>query len=220
MSSSFAPLCQVGNGRCAQRGVIESCSTVKKKLVHATTTGYWETEANYVYYLDLRLADELVHFFKDASVTELGAGHGCYTEYLASRNVSIRAFDGSPGIGNRTRNLVQTADLSRNLSLGKSDWVLCFEVAEHVPQKYEETFVRNLDVHNKKGILISWSSLNPPHGVGHVNPRSEEWVVARFAQLGYVVDAKPTQSLRRSALFPWFRSNVLVLRRSAEIKNF
>lgn len=209
----LAPLCQVGNGRCAQRGVIVGCSTAKKKLVHATATGFWETEANYVYYLDLRLADELVHFFKDASVTEFGAGHGCYTEYLASRNVSIRAFDGSPDIANRTQNLVQTADLSRNLSLGKSDWVLCFEVAEHVPQKYEETFVKNLDEHNKKGILLSWSSLKPPHGVGHVNPQSEKWVVERFAQLGYRVDAKPTQILRHSALFPWFRSNVLVFLR-------
>ena len=213
--SSFAPLCQVGSGRCVQRGVILSCSTAKKKLVHATNTGYWETDATYVYYLDLRLAEALAQFLKDASVTEFGAGHGCYTDFLASRNVSIRAFDGSPEIGNRTQNLVRTADLSRNLSLGKSDWLLCFEVAEHVPQKYEETFVRNLDVHNTKGILLSWSSLRPPHGVGHVNPRSEEWVVARFAQLRYVVDAKSTQSLRRSALLPWFRSNVLVLRRSA-----
>ena len=211
-SVHFAPLCR----SCLQGGVVANCNTGKKGLVHPTATGVWETELNYVYYLDLRLADELVNFFtsEESDITEFGAGHGCYTFHLASRNVSVRAFDGLPNIANVTHNLVRTADLSQKMKLGKTDWVICMEVAEHVPQKYEDALIYNLDEHNRKGILLSWSNLKPPHGNGHVNVRSETWVKERFAALGYAADGKATKQLRQAARFPWFKTNLLVLRRT------
>ena len=104
-------------------------------------------------------------------VMELGAGMGCYTQYLASRGVPIRAYDGSPTVAQKTDGLVQTADLSRRQSLGpRADWVFCIEVAEHIPPQFEEALLSNVHEHNRKGVVLSWSSLKPPHGNGHVNP--------------------------------------------------
>ena len=217
--AGFAPVCQIGSRSCTQGGVTTSCSTAKKKeLAHPTSTGFWEIDPKYVYYLDVRLTDELVNFFKaeKSDVMELGAGMGCYTYHLQSRGVSIRAYDGSPSIANRTNGLVHTADLSQKMSLGKpADWVACIEVAEHVPPQYEGALISNLQEHNRKGILLSWSSLKPPHGNGHVNPRSEQWVIARFAELGYTVDVKASRQLRQAAQLPWFKSDLFVMRRSS-----
>ena len=104
-------------------------------------------------------------------VMELGAGMGCYTQYMASRGVPIRAYDGSPTVAQKTDGLVQTADLSRRQSLGpRADWVFCIEVAEHIPPQFEEALLSNVHEHNRKGVVLSWSSLKPPHGNGHVNP--------------------------------------------------
>ena len=153
----------------------------KKDFAHPTSTGFWEVDSNYAYYLDTRLADALIRFLREpvtnttSDVLELGAGMGCYTQYLASRGVPIRAYDGSPTVAERTDGLVQAADLSRRQSLGyRADWVFCIEVAEHIPPQFEDALLSNLDEHNRKGLVLSWSSLKPPHGNGHVNPRVDE----------------------------------------------
>ena len=199
-TSTFRPICQVDSKSCARDGLPASCSTKKKKdLAHLTSTGFWEVDSQYAYYLDRRLADALVRFLDEAvenststsaavdtrstsatgaavrttsDVMELGAGMGCYTQHLASRGVSIRAYDGSPTVAQRTDGLVHTADLSRRQSLGhRADWVFCTEVAEHIPPEFEEALLYNLHEHNRKGVVLSWSNLKPPHGNGHVtNP--------------------------------------------------
>jgi len=201
----FCPVCQVDSRSCARDGFPVSCSTAnKKKMAHPTPTGFWEVDSEYVYYLDRRLADALVRFLEEpadnstfdafepgagmlpslrtphlnttsSDVMELGAGMGCYTQYLASRGVPIRAYDGSPTVARRTDGLVQTADLSTRQSLGhRADWVFCIEVAEHIPPQFEQALLSNLHEHNRKGVVLSWSSLQPPKGNGHVNPRVQE----------------------------------------------
>ena len=42
------------------------------------------------------------------------------------------------------------------LQLGAADWVLCLEVAEHIPRAFEERLLANLDSHNRRGIVMSW----------------------------------------------------------------
>ena len=207
----FCPVCQVDSRSCARDGFPVSCSTASKKhMAHPTSTGFWEVDSEYVYYLDRRLADALIRFLEEptsgrtfdafelgagilpslrtapslrtphlnttsSDVMELGAGMGCYTQYLASRGVPIRAYDGSPTVAQRTDGLVQTADLSKRQSLGhRADWVFCIEVAEHIPPQFEQALLSNLHEHNRKGVVLSWSSLKPPNGNGHVNPRVQE----------------------------------------------
>jgi len=40
-----------------------------------------------------------------------------------------------------------------------STWVLSLEVAEHIPRRFEASFVRNVDCANTRGAVISWSSI-------------------------------------------------------------
>ena len=56
--------------------------------------------------------------------------------------------------------LVQRADLTARLSFGPSDWVLCLEVAEHIPRAHEEAFrrvrrwTRHVDVFAKRFVVV------------------------------------------------------------------
>ena len=173
-------------------------------------------------FLDLGLAAELGRLFANGSALELGAGKGCYASALrrdqlrrhpaTSPAERVRAFDGAPGVANQTGGLVHTADLTTRLTLEPADWILCLEVAEHIPTKHEEVFLSNLRRHNRVGIVLSWS--DNPGGNGHVNRRSNAWVIERFGRMGYAHDAPTQRALRRSVSdIHWYRDTIMVFRR-------
>ena len=156
----------------------------------------------------------LAAFFKreKASVLELGAGFGCYTDYLLRANVSAIAFDGVAEVHNLTGGLVSYADLTARLDLGTADWVLNLAVAEHVPRTAETTLIDNLSRHARRGIVITWGN---SMGNGHVNNRNASYVRTRIEERGFVLDASSSKQLGRdkATSFYWFKHNVLVFRR-------
>lgn len=90
--------------------------------------------------------------------------------------------------------------------------VLCLEVAEHIPQQHEEVFLQNLDRHNRQGIVLSWS--DNEGGNGHVNRRSNRWVVDRFQKMGYLHDTESERALRAAvADIHWYRETLMVFRK-------
>ena len=53
-------------------------------------------------------------------------------------------------------------------------------------------------------------------GNGHVNLRSNEWVVKRMAQMGYAHDKQAEETLRRSVTdIHWFRTTLMVFTKKA-----
>lgn len=109
---------------------------------------------------------------------ELGAGLGCYTYALRAYSTDVKAYDGVPHIYDISRGLVSHADLTVPLLQKPRTWVLCLEVAEHIPIIKEHVFVYNINNLNCKGIVLSWASSR--NGNSHLNPRPNEWVVDRF----------------------------------------
>ena len=218
-ASAFEPLCQVqtfGAKVCERGGAVAPCRQWSKTGATPGATGAWTLEESYTYFLDKGLARALAALFGRGSVLEFGAGKGCYVAALRRAGyTSLRAYDGAPGVERLTGGLVQRADLTARLSFGPSDWVLCLEVAEHIPRAHEEAFVQNLHAHNRRGIVLSWS--NNEGGNGHVNLRTVEWVAARFGALGYDHDAAATKALRDAVKdIAWLRDTILVLRRRAQ----
>ena len=55
------------------------------------------------------------------------------------------------------------------------------------------------------------------HSYTQVNPRTEQWVTGRMAELGYTIDVAASRGLRSAAQLPWFKSNLFVLRRNASL---
>ena len=124
---------------------------------------------------------------------ELGAGLGCYTSYLIDAGAQVVAsYEGAHNVESITHGLVHQADLSTNLTAvaarTSADWVLCLEVAEHIPRQLEPTFLANLAAFARSGIILSWSE--SPFGNGHVNFRDPTYVERRLAGLGYVLQVQ------------------------------
>lgn len=152
-----------------------------------------------MYYLDLGFARGIFDLVGNrSSVTEYGAGMGCYTAELQRLGIAVRGFDGMPNVTQMTGCLVNHLDLSNANNINRiepSDWVLCLEVMEHVPAWHEATALNILKSSSRKGIVLSWA---PPKsvGVGHVNTRRNEYVIATMHDLGFDVDLGATERLR------------------------
>lgn len=217
-ADSFAPICRTNKTACAKRGAPWQC-THGHAHPSASKGGAWTLAAGYTYALDLKLATALSALFAGSTVVEFGAGEGCYTERLRAFGVNvIGAFDGAPGIGPRTSGLVEHANLVSNLTeahVPRAGWVLCLEVAEHIPLVSEPAFLANLDEHADVGIVLSWGT---EWGNGHVNSRPRAYVTYRLSAMGFVEDPGGTLALRtacaRSA-FEWLPRDILVFRRHA-----
>lgn len=178
------------------------------------TAGAWSLSPKYTYMVDLGLVSALGVFFRSSSVIELGAGKGCYTALLRSAGLDARGFDGAPQVARLTDGLVQTADLTEPLVAPPADFVLCLEVAEHIPPALQHAFLDNLHNSNRRGIVLSWSTFAGMGSNGHVNPRANAWVVRTFTKLGYEHDADAQRRLRSSvSKLHWFRDSLLVFRK-------
>ena len=184
---------------------------------HVSERGYWiGVDIMHEHKFDAPLALGLADFFKKEkakSVVDFGCGPGEYVKAFRAQQISCEGYDGNPDSAKISDGIVQVADLSEPFNLGKNfDWVLCIEVGEHLPKKYEKTFVENLHRHNTKGIILSWA-VKGQGGFGHFNEQSNEYVKEMMAQYGYENDTEAEKSLRQCAKLPWFKNTLMVFRK-------
>lgn len=144
------------------------------------------------------------------TVVDFGAGAGHYCRFLnQTGHISCLAFDGSSAAPEYTDGVVQTMLLDQPIDLGRSfDWVMCIEVAEHIPREYEATFLDNLRRHAREGLIISWSE----HGGGGVHPNARPWgeVLELLSAAHFRHDEAATADIRTR--ISWLRGAVHVFR--------
>lgn len=131
------------------------------------------------------------------SVSDFGAGVGQYGKSLLALNPRhrYRGYDGAGNIEEYTDSFLKWFDLSRPLSMPRTDWVMTLEMGEHIPPEHEASVLRNLHAHNCKGLIVSWGQLGQP-GHAHVNNHSPQYVVRQIEGLGYRVSDKLTGLMR------------------------
>lgn len=168
---------------------------------------------------DGSLAAALSTFFlaqRASSVADVGGSIGLYSDAMSSAGVMhVTCYDGADNIEGATGGKVKHLDVTDSegsKTLGRHDWVLCLEVAEHVPRAFEDVLVDLLVHASQAGLIISWA---PPGQTGHhhVNERPHDQVNAMLTARGMRFDEGTTQALRSAATLPQFRNNLLVYRR-------
>ncbi|CAE7640335.1 unnamed protein product, partial [Symbiodinium sp. KB8] len=152
--------------------------------------------------------------FRNKSVAEFGALNGASSEWL-NRSGATRgawAFDGAPRVLELTEGRVAEKDLTKPFHLPRSfDWVLCLEVAEHIPEAKLPVFLQNLRRHLSQGLVLSWSRCDVG-GEGHVSCRSPEEVRSLLSQFGLVADAEASAAAQAASTVWWISRTVQVFR--------
>ena len=169
--------------------------------------------------LDRGLAPALAEYFvarrrgaRPATVGDFGAGRGWYSAYLNKvEGLAAAPYD----YGARPGTAVRPFDISRPLNgtVPVFDAVLCLEVGEHVPARFEDVIFDNIATHAHDAVVLSWAAPGQP-GLGHVNTLPEARVVAQMAARGWARDERASARLRAAASFPHFRAHVLAFSRA------
>ena len=164
---------------------------------------------------DEGLSLKLVDFFKKVeaqTIIDLGAGLGDYVKVLLKNGLDARGYDGNPASQTLSDGYVSVMDLTLPINLGKADWVLTLEVAEHLPPQYEEIFLNTVHKLNKKGVVLSWA-VEGQGGFGHFNERNNDYAKKKMADLGYENDLAAEKFLREGragGIAPWFANTLMV----------
>lgn len=180
-------------------------------MTEILASGAWKTSDQNAHQYDPGLANGLAAFLQNQSVIDFGCGAGKYVQKL-SDVAECRGYDGNPETFRLSEGRCECLDLSQPVQVRPADWVLCLEVAEHLPVEYEETLLSNLDRHAKRGIVLSWAQPGQG-GVGHVNERSSQYVRDRMGSFGYQFDQESSNLIRSLSLLRWFRSNIMIFRK-------
>ena len=183
--------------------------------------GGWQLSEEYCYNLDVRLVRAIAAVVvgsgrsgngsnatlpsrRPITLTELGAGKGCYSVFMAWCGIDIlAATDGAEGIAKLTGGAVVTHDLSLPME-AKADWVMSLEVAEHIPKVHEGGFVSNVVSNAKCGVILSWAGKGQA-GSGHVNTQDASYVIRLMASHGFDLDLEASCRLQKAAWLPWFK---------------
>jgi len=155
---------------------------------------------------------------RDSTVADFGALDGQYARWLNDTGwVTAFAFDGVEGVSELTEGSVTRADLVDVLSIPWYQepfyWILCLEVAEHIPADHEQAFLANLARYARHGLILSWA---PPgiEGEGHVNCLPLDESQRRMEMWGFTQDTQATALLRGASHVPWISASVAVYRRT------
>lgn len=100
-------------------------------------------------------------------------------------------------------------------------WVLCWEVAEHLPLEYAPRIVETCVQHMEPGGRILFTAARRgQRGPGHVNCQDPAWWAQFFFTYGLELAVEPTFALRQAWAVaaprcPWYGRNVQVFWRTA-----
>jgi cyclopropane fatty-acyl-phospholipid synthase-like methyltransferase len=179
--------------------------------------GYWEgLNVSDQHYFDNGLSNSLIEFFKKENiknVIDFGCGMGHYVKKLKENNINSYGVDGNPATPQLTNGLCGVLDLSIPHKFENPfDWVISFEVGEHLPKEFEDIFIENLHNNNINGIILSWA-IKGQGGCGHFNEQNNDYIKTKFCSLGYKNDIESENELRKNSRLSWFKNTIMVFRK-------
>jgi tryptophanyl-tRNA synthetase len=156
------------------------------------------------------------YFDRAVPVIDLGCSVGFYARYLKDKGFQVLAFEGTPGIeGIGLYRPIHPIDLSEPIREIPRGQVLCLEVGEHIPAAFENVVLDNLVQATVSKLVLSWA-VPGQNGHGHVNCRSNEYIIDQLAGRGLMFDPITSRRLR---LYHgpawWFRNTIMVFERTA-----
>lgn len=172
--------------------------------------GSWQNDSFEGHIYDDVLAVSIGEFLKGNTAVDLGCGHGSYTLYWKSIGIECDCFDGNQYTPKLTGGLCGVMDLCEDVQTDKQyDYVVCLEVAEHIPPEHQDVLIMNLHKMARKGIILSWAIPNQG-GAGHVNEQPNEYVREIFHKLGYRDNPEAENKFREATKVWWFRNTIMV----------
>ena len=186
-------------------------------------TGIWDASIVHRHKCDYFLAlGILTYIVIPRTMADLGCGTGLYCRFFEQMGCQdVTGYEGTPDMRNYGifKNIC-TVDLSQEIFCSPMaepyELVLCLEVGEHIPEAFEDIFLDNVANHANDMVIMSWA-VPGQGGKGHINERTNEWVIDEMEKRGCTYDAGSTNYLRaNTSNCYWFKNTLMVFMRSNE----
>jgi hypothetical protein len=139
------------------------------------------------------------------TIIDIGCGDGSYVREFRKNGFDCIGLDGNPLTSKIP--YCQVMDFSINLISFFNDLAICLEVGEHIPQEYEQFFIDNI-CRVSDNIILSWA-IEGQGGLGHVNCRNNDYIIAEMKKRNFDYDAIATNFLRKNSTLPWFKNTLM-----------
>lgn len=159
----------------------------------------------------------IVKRFNPKSVIDIGCGAGIYLKEFMNEGVDIFGYDGSPAalkeslIGDK----IKIYDLTLPLKLSKKfDLCLCFEVAEHLENKYSATLIDTLTGLSDIVIFTAATPGQGPVSIGHINEQPHRFWIDLFGKKGFKykkeLSEKMREEMENKKVVWWITKNLMI----------
>ena len=161
-------------------------------------------------------------YFEPDSVVDFGCAIGAHLELFYENEVTIKGVEGNSKAFDHAvvpQKFLEEHDLRNRYEPEREyDLALCFEVAEHIPERYADTLVATLV---EAGDTIVMTAATPGQdGTHHVNEQPREYWYEKFNSHGYEYDQETVDDLSDKIVVEqstWIPENLMVFRNSASL---
>jgi 2-polyprenyl-3-methyl-5-hydroxy-6-metoxy-1,4-benzoquinol methylase len=173
--------------------------------------------------LSPEFADYILAFLKDKNekiIMDFGCATGYFLEYISKKTSDYELIGVEPHVQKRPDkhfDNILDYDLSVPFDLNKKGSIICLEVMEHVPAKYEQTMIENIVRHCSGYLFMSWAPRHQTEGLGHVNLKDEQEVIPLFMANGFELLVNESNQAREcvpwNAHPSWLRRNTMIFKK-------
>jgi SAM-dependent methyltransferase len=163
------------------------------------------------------IVDALASHFSPGSVLDLGCGVGHYLNQFETRGIDAHGVDGAEGARNNAvvdKSTIEIYDLRETYEADREyDLVICFEVAEHLAERYADALVDSIV---NSGPRVAFTAATPGQGgTHHVNEQPRSYWKKKFRERGWEYDSEAVSELREQMKVSeatWIPDNLFVFK--------
>jgi len=162
----------------------------------------------------------VLEIFHPKSLIDFGCGTGDILKPFEEKGIEVRGIDAS--LANKRHAKIkpenfQTYDLrNRYKALKRYDLCFCFEMVEHLQEKYSDILIGNLTGASQ---VVLFTAAIDPEGVDHVNLKPSSWWIEKFKKFGFEFDRQLTLLMKErmktiSGIHSWYIENLLIFKKA------
>lgn len=148
------------------------------------------------------------------SVVDIGCGSGANLKWFHDKGLECLGIDGDIEAINKTEikglKAIKNDYTMQPAGIDSFDLALCTEFAEHIEQKYESNWFKDIQM---CGRVLFTHALPGQGGYHHVNCQSIDYWRERFIQYGFTIDDEFTKK-HRSNKYLWGRNTLTLFQKS------
>ncbi len=172
----------------------------------------WRSDAHNV-------ASTLNEYFDPDSVIDFGCAIGSHLEPFLEHDVEIKGIEGNSAAFEHAvvpSDTLEQHDLREPYQTARTyDLALCFEVAEHIPDRFADVLVDTLV--SASDTIVMTAAPPGQGGTHHVNEQEPDYWYEKFDQRGFVHDEAAERSLKETITVnetSWITDNLMVFVKS------